>query len=208
MRFAVTLLLLAGCDVALGLDVRDAGPIDEALEPDARICEVGAPFVSMGDVPIDGTYSVEAARFSPDQTSAYLSLCTLGQPTSTCDLYLSLYMPVTNELSSYVPLGVNSAFYDSYGTVTPDGMYLVFGSRRTGTTLRTYISTKSQGKFVTAAELSLIPTVSYVNEPYLSTDGQMLYLAGPRSAARRVTTSIGPVAVRRRLAEARIWWTA
>lgn len=177
------MLLLAGCDVVFGLDERegpDAGQPADAAAADARVCEPGAPFVSMGIVPIAGMYSVEAARFNPTQTIAYLSLCMRSQPVTSCDLYLSPYTPATNQFSAYAPLDVNSATsYDSYGTVTPDAKYLIFGSRR-NTLLRTYISEATAGRFLTASVLNVIPNVSFVNEPYLSTDGQTLHVAGAK----------------------------
>lgn len=153
MKAAVALLLLAGCDVVFGLAEREgpdaAEPVD-ASDPDAFVCELGAPFVSMGDVPIAGKYSVEAARFNPTRTIGYLSLCVKNQPVTTCDLYLSPYTPATNQFSAYAPLDVNSSTsYDSYGTVTPDAKYLVFGSRRSNG-LQTHISEASGGRFLTA----------------------------------------------------------
>lgn len=180
VKVAVALLLLAGCDVVFGLDEREGPDAAEPGDAVARVCEPGAPFVSMADVPIAGSYSVEAARFNPTQTIAYLSLCVKGQPVTTCDLYLSPYTLATNQFSAYAPLDVNnSTSYDSYGTVTPDAKYLVFGSRRSSG-LRTYISEATGGRFLTAAVLNVIPNVSYVNEPYLSSDGQTLHLAGAK----------------------------
>ena len=163
------LLLLTGCDQAFGLEGRAS-----------RTCVADDVFAAGAPVPIEGTYSVEAARFDPTQSVAYLSLCTQGDTMkTTCDLYQSTYARATNQLSFYANLGVinNPGDYDSYGTITPDAQYLVFGSRRM-TGLRTFISTAANGQFTMPVELRLIANESFANEPYLLGDGQTLYLAG------------------------------
>ena len=167
------MLLLTGCDVVLGLEDRER-----------RTCRSEDVFGPGTPVPIDGTYSVEAARFDPTQSVAYLSLCMQGDVMkTTCDLYQSTYTRVTNQLSFYAKLGVSSSgFYDSYATITPDAQHLMFGSTRSGNT-RTYLSVASGGQFTTAAEIRLIPRESFANEPYLLGDGVTLYLAGGSSGS-------------------------
>jgi len=169
VRIAVALLLLAGCDLVLGLDERDR-----------RTCGADDVFGKGTLVPIDGSRSVEAARFDPTQSIAFLSLCDYGDTTKrSCDLFQSTYTRATNRLSFFAPLGVSADLtYDSYATVTPDARYLVFGSTRGGGGVRTYLSTADQGEFKTATELDLISNAVYANEPYLLGDGQTLYLAG------------------------------
>ena len=169
MRFTVAwVVLLAGCDVVLGLEDRSG-----------RTCGAEDAFGPGAPVPIDGTYSVEAARFDATQTIAYLSLCTQGDVMkTTCDLYQSTFTRVTNQLSFYAKLGVNVAgAYDSYATITSDAQHLVFGSRRNNR-LGTYVSIANGGQFTSAAAIRLIENESFANEPYLSSDGQTLYLAG------------------------------
>lgn len=178
VRLAFAVLVLTGCDSVFGLHERaapDAPDRADASDAGPRVCEVGAPFVEMKEVSIAGAYSVEAARFNPTQSVAYLSLCE-GAVTS-CDMFFSAYTPMTGQLGTYLPVGVNGSSYDAYATVTPDSQVLVFGSVRSGG-LRTFISIAEAGKFVTASELALISSVSFANEPYLSTDGQTLHLAG------------------------------
>ena len=168
VRFGLALLVLAGCDQAFGLEGRES-----------RTCASDDVFGAGQPVPIEGIYSVEAARFDPTQSIAYLSLCAQGDKTKdTCDLYQSTYARTTNQLSFYAKLGINSpTTYDSYGTITPDAQYLVFGSsRQTG--VGTFISTANNGQFIAVVELSLIANESFANEPYLLGDGQTLYLAG------------------------------
>ena len=77
MRRALVLLLLGGCELVF--------PLDD--EPDtARTCEPGAPFAAGIAVHLDTSDSVEAARFVPDRTSIYVSLCANSEIKASCDL--------------------------------------------------------------------------------------------------------------------------
>jgi hypothetical protein len=166
-------MLFAGCDQVLGLEERER-----------RTCVAEDVFGTGAPVPIDGTYSVEAARFDPTQSIAYMSLCTQGDASKmSCELFQSAFVRATNQLGSYAKLGVSKDMkYDSYATITPDAQHLVFGSDRDGST-RTYISSASGGQFQTAKELRLIENASYANEPYLLGGGETLYLAGVRAGS-------------------------
>jgi len=147
-----------------------------------RTCGAEDVFGPGTEVPIDGTYSVEAARFDPTQTIAYLSLCTQGDVAKTsCDLYQSTYTRVTNQLSFYAKLGVNTDnIYDSYATITSDAQHLVFASERSGA-VGTFVSTANGGQFTSAVALRLIPNEAFANEPYLLSGGETLYLSGVRA---------------------------
>lgn len=174
MRIGLALLLLAGCDQVWGLE----GRVEiDAIDPDSRICEIGTAFGPGTAVEIDGAYSVEAARFDPAQSIAYLSLCTPGDRTKmSCELYQSAFVRATGKLSFYSRLSVGAPMkYDSYAAITPNAQYLVFGSDRLGP-VRVFVSVANAGQFTVATELSVIASVSYANEPYLLGDGQTLYL--------------------------------
>jgi hypothetical protein len=93
---AALLLSLAACNQIYGLEPTTVRPMD-AREP----CVNGTPFGAGVEVPIAGTHSVEAARFTPTRSVAYLSLCTPGSTIGTCDLYTSVYVPETEQFGSF-----------------------------------------------------------------------------------------------------------
>lgn len=167
------LLLFAGCDGVFNLRV--VGELEPP--PDApRVCEAGTPFPTGTPVPIDGTYSVEAARFAPDRSYAHLALC----PTSGnagCDLYLSQFSAETGQFTQHLKMnGVSTpTSYDSYPTFTPDGTFILFGSNR-GAVLHLWVATKTNGSFEapTLTQLTLAGE-QQANEPYLASNGQTLY---------------------------------
>ncbi len=143
------------------------------------ICSLGRPFPAGTEVPIDGAYSVEAARFTPNQSVAYLSLCPPSGLKTACDLYTSPLLD--GRFTSYTKLaGVSDAtHYDSYPTISPDGRYLVFSSNRMSQ-LRVFVAAASGGSFdqPVITPLSVIPNMIRSNEPYLVNDGRVLYLSG------------------------------
>jgi len=169
------LLLLGGCDLVMGIDPR----------PEARRCDPGMAFETGTDVPLEGRYSVEGARFNPTRTNAYLSLCELDPPFASepelktrCDLHSSAFSPVTGAFTDLNLMDGVSAdgTYDSYPTITPDGQHIVFGSSRTGD-VKLYVAAKVMGSFDNAVPMLLPGTGSfrYSNEPYLLGDGRTLY---------------------------------
>jgi len=179
MRVVAALFLLAACDRVWDLEGREPPDAPDAPEVDAKTCDPGTPFGPGTAVRIDGAYSVEAARFDPTQSIAYLSLCTGAK--STCDLFQSAFSRATGEFSFYSRLNVSdSTVYDSYASITPDAQTLVFGSQRLTGAVRPWVSAAVGGQFTLAAELKVIPDVSYANEPYLVGGGQVLYLAGAK----------------------------
>lgn len=167
------LVLLASCDGVFNLRVVG----EPEPRPDApRVCEPGAPFPTGMPVPIDGSYSVEAARFAPDRSTAHLALCPISGDKLQCDLYLSQFSAETGQFTQHLKMtGVSSpTFYDSYPTLTPDGMYLLFGSNRA--TLHLWIATKTNGSFEAPTLMEIGPTgAALANEPYLASNGQTLY---------------------------------
>jgi Tol biopolymer transport system component len=169
------LVLLAGCDGVFNLRaVPDAAPGVDA----PRVCERGTPFPTGAPVPIDGQYSVEAARFTDDRSLAYLSLCpAAGNPS--CDLYLSQYSQMTGEFTQHSKLSGVSAptFYDSYPTVTLDGTYLVFDSNRSGT-FKLWLAEKVNGSFDQPLLTELAITgETQANEPYVLPGGTLYFAA-------------------------------
>ena len=164
---------LAACDTVFGL----------RQDTDARVtdlaCEVGTPFPAGVPAMITGAYSVEAARFTQDEQIAYLSLCERGGSGSTCDLYRGQRFD-TGMIGGYSAIASSdSSKYDAYPTVTSDGAYLVFSSKRDSDT-HNYIVPATQGQF-TAAGVRPLPVAADLassNEPYLLGDGKTLYFSG------------------------------
>lgn len=177
--------------------VPDGGPAG-----DARICAPGTPFGEGGDVPLEGRYSVEGARFNSTRTNAYLSLCELDPPfaseqelKSRCDLHSSAFSVETGAFTDLNLMdGVSAAtFYDSYPTITPDAQHIVFGSSR-GLGVRLYVAAKVMGSFDDAVPMvvPLSPAFEYTNEPYLLGDGQTLYFGAEAGTQWDLYRASGP----------------
>src|SRR5690349_9675115 len=128
MLRAALLLSLAACNQIYGLDPTTIAPMTDARPACAR----GTPFGPGVTVPIEGNFSVEAARFTANRIVAYLSLCTPGASIGTCQLYTSLYNTETETFGGFTLLAGASApsSYDSYPSVTADDGFLVFSSSR------------------------------------------------------------------------------
>jgi hypothetical protein len=172
-------VLLAGCDALFGL---------EELIPDdgAKPCAIGTPFARGTPVAIDGTYSVEAARFNPPRSIAYLSLCPgPGQPDAgdktQCELYSSPFLPTTSAFGAFAKItGISTAnAYDAYPTITPDGRHILFGSERGGGEVQVFVASAVNGSFdaPVIAQLSLVAGAEFGNEPYILGDGRTIYFS-------------------------------
>ena len=161
------LLTLVGCDLVYGLDGRE--------------CERGAPFSAGTPVQIgDLGYSVEGARFSPDQQAAYLSLCTIGQTKKTCELWRARYFADEQrfaELFQLAELDADNA-YDAYPTVTADGKHFLWSSDRNDH-LDVYVATESNGRFPADNVRRLAAADGLAsNEPYVLDDNETVYFGG------------------------------
>ena len=169
MRTLGFLCMLAACDSAFGIE-------------HVPHCVAGA-FAAGTPVPLDGAYSVEAARFTSDEKVAYLSLC---MPDGTgCDLYQSAFSDTTHNFGLFAKLnGLSSTAYDAYPTITPDGHYILFGSQRTDLGIagtHVYIATAQNGSFeapviVPLPAFPMAGTAS--NEPYALPDNDTIYFNG------------------------------
>jgi hypothetical protein len=159
---------VTGCNAFFGLT--PTGVYDGSVPLDARMCSQDEPFTRTENVPIDGTYSVEAARFNPERSLAYLSLCPSNGNKTECELYTSPFSVATGEFTAFSKIeGVNDPDdYDSYPTITGDAQYLIFGSERT-TPVNIWIATKANGTFAgsTPVRLDLVATAQHSNEPYV-----------------------------------------
>jgi Tol biopolymer transport system component len=160
--------------IALGLG---AGCLAKPDAPGTR-CDPGEAFGSGSPVPIDGTHSVEAARFNQTQTVAYLSLCPSSGDKDQCELYTAPYLPATGTFGAYARLGVSAPGYDAYPTITPDGRHMLFGSTRGGL-VKVFVATADNGSFDTTnvAELDLVAGALYGNEPSMLGDGRTIYFS-------------------------------
>lgn len=168
--------LLGACDLVYGVGGReevDAG----TLEP----CRLGSSFPAGTPVQIGSLgYSVEGARFSPDQQNAYLSLCELEQPKTTCELFRARYFPDERrfaELFQLDPLDEEGA-YDAYPTITADGHYFLWGSHRNNH-LDVYVASEDNGMFPPSTITTLAAASGLAsNEPYVLDDNETVYFGG------------------------------
>jgi hypothetical protein len=178
MRRALLLLALGGCELVFPLD------------GNTRICDPGTAFAAGEPVRLDTTDSVEAARFVPDRTIVYVSLCT-GGDKALCDLYQGTYSETLDEYGVFGKLVVSDDdSYDSYPTITPDTDFILFGSQRAGG-VRVYVAESSNGQFRDPMPLT-VGTTGFSNEPYLLGDGQTLYLSGgPQDGKSDLFRSVG-----------------
>jgi predicted small secreted protein len=176
------LVLLAGCNTVFGL--AEIGPDAKAV--DARVCDAGGAFGQGTAVPVEGIYSIEAAQFAPDLTRAYLSLCPDIMNKASCDLYQSTFDPDRLVFTQHIKMSVSTDnTYDSYPSVSRDGNYLLFASKRTTAMLQLWIVTKTNGSFDNSPvdPVLLLADQSTANEPYLLGDSQTLYF-GANTQAR------------------------
>lgn len=172
-----SLLALAGCDLVF-LDDRDAPAADGAV-PES--CVLGTPFPAGTPVQI-GTlgYSVEGARFSPDQQTAYLSLCDLGQPKTTCELWRARYFPEDKRFAELFQLEMldEAGAYDAYPTITADGRFFLWSSDR-GAHVDVYVVSEDNGQFPASNITTLAAAADIAsNEPYVLRDSQTVYFGG------------------------------
>jgi hypothetical protein len=163
----VGLAVLASCVQAFGLE-RDPGR-----------CSPGRPFGAGTEVPIGGSYSVEAARFTPNQNLAYLSLCPANGDKTKCDIYSSPFLDGAFTAFTKLPGVSDATHYDSYPTITADGKFMLFGSSRTSP-LRVWVAAAQNGSFdqPTLTPFVAIAGMQHSNEPYLLGDGRTVYLSG------------------------------
>ncbi len=171
----IAVLLLAACQQTFGLT-----PVSGSDAPvDVRTCQRGTPFEAGTAVPIEGEYSVEAARFVSDRSRAYVALCPVNTNFADCDLYDSVFDPIAG-LTQHDKLGAVSTdgVYDSYPTMTTSGDFIIFSSRRSGTN-RNWVAMKTNGSFEVPAltQLALAPGETVANEPYLLEDSRTLYFS-------------------------------
>lgn len=173
----VAFAALASCNPLFG--IQETVLIDAEARPDGYVCPHDQPFGSGTEVRIDGAYSVEAARFNPERSLAYLALCA-NNDKNMCELHTSPYSVTTGEFTAYtaLPPSINTpGIYDSYPTITADAEYLLFGSQRGGGNVHIWIAMKVAGGFgmSTATLLDIAPNTDYSNEPYILGNGSTLY---------------------------------
>lgn len=162
MRGLLVVAVLGGCEIVFPLD-------------GVRRCDPGTPFAAGEPVRLDTTDSVEAARFVPDRSIVYVSLCT-GGDKMLCDLYQGTYSDKLDQYGVFGKLVVSDeGSYDSYPTITPDTDFILFGSQREGS-VKVYVAESSNGQFRNPTPLAV--GTDYSNEPYLLGDGRTLYLSG------------------------------
>jgi hypothetical protein len=160
---------LAGCDVIFTLSSPTTG--DATLPP----CDHGAPLSAGRPVELQTTESVEAARFVPDRSIVYLSLCPSPDKRS-CELYSGTLNEVTGEYGTFAKLEISADNeYDSYPTITPDAKYILFGSERS-TFVQVFVAEEINGRFMNPKQLA-IPGQAFSNEPYMVGNGRALYLS-------------------------------
>jgi hypothetical protein len=193
-RCAGLTLLLGACDLVYGLGGRDAAPMDIV---DVAPCAHGTAFPAGPPVQIGSLgYSVEGARFSSDQQAAYLSLCTLNQPKSTCELWRARYFPDEKRFAELFQLDTldEAGAYDAYPTITADGRFFLWGSSR-NSHLDVYVAREENGMFPASGITKLAAADGLAsNEPYVLDDNMTVYFGGlgGSSAAWDIFRSRGP----------------
>lgn len=139
-------------------------------------CPIGAPFKTLSAVPLEGEFSVEAARFTPDQTAAYLSLCPATGDKKSCELYVSLLTP-SGAFGTPQRISVSATnAYDSYPSLAADGRFIVFSSDRSGGP-RIYSAEATSGGYAAPVVLAVPSGLAFSNEPYLLANGRTMYFA-------------------------------
>lgn len=138
-------------------------------------------------MPVDGSYSIEAARFTPDRSTAFLSLCPPSGDKAQCDLYSSQFSVVAGQFTTFTKMtGVSTPNqYDAYPTLTPDGKTMLFGSTRSGN-VAVYVATAKNGSFdsPTITRIDVAGT-NYGNEPYVLRDGRTVFLSAGSNVTSR-----------------------
>jgi hypothetical protein len=192
MRAAVAVLGLAGCNLVF--DATSSTTPDGAVGGDgdgaiSTACDRGAPFGNAVGIDAQGR-SVEAARFTRDESFAYLSTCPVegngGVNKAACDLFVSPYQR-GEPLSAFPMAGVNAAkCYDAYPTITADGKHIMYASTRSQddvsscADLKIWVATSADGTFATPMMdlFTGVPSSQCGNEPYVvGDDGQALYFS-------------------------------
>ena len=182
MRGLPILLLSCGCDLALGIDQVGS----------ANSCAPGMPFGTGTRIDVDLSFSVEAARFDPGQSTAYLAMIKADNngifDVANTDLYSAPFNRETHQIGGVSRLGgVSSAQYDSYPTLTADGNHIVFASRRNSALrLRLYVATAQSGSFDTPQidELALTGSDVSANEPQALGTSDVLYFQAQQEIFR------------------------
>lgn len=169
---------VTGCDLVYGLGDRDAAPADaDVSEP----CLLGSPFPAGTPVTIGSAgYSVEGARFSPDQQAAYLSLCALDQPKTTCELFHASYFAAEKRFADLIQYDTldQAGAYDAYPTLTADGRFFLWGSNRNGH-LDVYVAAENNGMFPATGITKMSAADGLAsNEPYVLDDNVTVYFGG------------------------------
>lgn len=149
-------------------------------------CKVGSAFGAPHLATVLGGYSVEAARLAPDRLSGWFSLFPLTGGKAEADLY-SGGRTVPDTFDGFARLSASqNGKYDSYPTITPDGLYLLFTSDRTSPGVKIF-SAKVQGSGFEPAQALALPAkpsaMVYGNEPYLLGDGMTMYFSAANSSA-------------------------
>jgi len=166
-----------------GMPSSDAAHLDAAVEasvPIPRKCAVGTAFKNVTPLPIGRTESIESVRFSPDQSTAYFSLCNPSALTS-CSLFSATKTDTT--FTGFTPMLANSTGkYDAFATVSPGGTLMLFDSTRGTAVTRLFYGTLVNN-MVPVSGVSALPfpsadpAVTAASHPYLLANGALYYAA-------------------------------
>lgn len=169
----IFVVLVSGCDLIFPL-TDPTSPIGGGGDAAVQPCDHGAPVAPGTPVSLQTTESIEAARFSPDRSLIYLSLCDTGEKTK-CELYTGT-LNATGQYGSFAKLEISApGFYDSYPTITRDSRYIVFGSTRDGE-VKVFVGEENNGRFMNPMAIDVAGQQA-ANEPYILGDST-LYVSG------------------------------
>jgi hypothetical protein len=191
MRAAVAVLGLAGCHLVFEAELDETvAPDGGADAPAVVACEPDQPFGIGARIDAEGR-SVEAARFTRDETYAYVSLCpvdNMGVANKVaCDLFVVQFDATAPTVAGGASMGsVNSPCYDAYPTISADGRHILYASTRNsgvGTTcgqLKVWVASSADGLFLNPdiTQFAGLPAGRCGNEPYVVGDSaQAMYFS-------------------------------
>jgi Tol biopolymer transport system component len=183
----VVLASTAGACGSVSNGTPDASQVpDTPVSPDAMLrCDPTGAFSTPVQVAGLETHVIATARFSPDELTVYFHEMAAGD---SWDLFVAQRATTTAPFGTATPLtNLNTTAGDYDPFVTSDGLTLFFASNRVANEgVHLYVATRSStlAQFGTPSELAGVNSATVTDndgQPYLSADGQELWLTSTRA---------------------------